>query len=479
MKRLPALVLAVAMLFSLQTVGFACNENQTNTYITQILFGDSALSKSDDDNVKLLLNAVYLCCEQADNQGQDKLAYLKSQRVSGASSLASLNISGDILLECSHNSWDHEVEAVKRNQANRKQLLRSTVNQVFDFGLFNNLFVRSGGKCDSFSAFLFYLHILSDYLADDPSETETTVNGKHVISYSGQASVTLHGNQPSFTTQQKKQTDSFSKFSTLDGVGRAGVAFAIVGPEIMPPSNSRQNIGMIKPSGWNQNRYPGIVNSDPPYLYNRCHLIAHQLVGNDEEENLITGTRYLNETGMKPYEDKVAAYVRETGNHVLYRATPIYKGYNRIASGVQIEAYSVEDFGKGICFNVYCYNVQPGVQLNYVNGENETADFLFDAQGVLPFAIANASASNPDLIFEMNKHLDVLFENQRTSSTYTTMKNEINSIADEARAIGNRGESDAQCYAALKKCEYDYLEVLISYVPQLLQKESFFTSAFK
>lgn len=246
----------------------------------------------------------------------------------------------------------------------------------------------------------------------------------------------------------------------------------------MPSSNSRQDIGYIKPSGWNQQKYPGIVNSQPPYIYNRCHLIGHQLAGEDGEVNLITGTRYLNVDGMLPFEEKVAEYVRETGNHVLYRATPIYAGDALVASGVQLEGYSIEDEGKGICFNVYCYNVQPGVDINYENGKSELSDVTFGSEYVIPFAIYNASENKPDLMYEINKHLDVIFEDQKRSATYISMENEIMEIADEARMVGFNDDNSAKDYIVLKKYEYKYFEILKSYVPMLLRRELFFTKTF-
>lgn len=137
------------------------------------------------------------------------------------------------------------------------------------------------------------------------------------------------------------------------------------------PTEERGPIGMIKPSGWQTVRYDFI---DGRYLYNRCHLIGYQLTGeNDNEQNLMTGTRYLNVTGMLPFENQVAGYVRETGNHVLYRATPVFEGEELVARGVELEAYSVEDEGSGVCFHVFLYNVQPGVVINYATGENRAA----------------------------------------------------------------------------------------------------------
>ena len=150
-------------------------------------------------------------------------------------------------------------------------------------------------------------------------------------------------------------------------MGRCGVTYACVGVEIMP-TEERGSIGQVKPTGWVTAKYDFV---DGKYLYNRCHLIGFQLTGeNANTKNLITGTRYMNTEGMLPFENMIADYVKETENHVLYRVTPIFDGENLVASGVQMEAYSVEDDGEGICFNVYCYNVQPGVVIDYATGKS-------------------------------------------------------------------------------------------------------------
>lgn len=185
--------------------------------------------------------------------------------------------------------------------------------------------------------------------------------------YSGQTYIKINNNKPYFT-EEDYTTESFEKYSKLDDKGRCGVAYANICKEIMPPDgDQRGDISSIKPTGWIQKKYNG------EYLYNRCHLIGHQLSDEDANElNLITGTRYFNVNGMLPFENKVADYIdRHKNNHVLYRVTPIFKGNNKLASGVEIEAYSVEDRGKEICFNVYVYNVQPGITINYETGESE------------------------------------------------------------------------------------------------------------
>lgn len=185
--------------------------------------------------------------------------------------------------------------------------------------------------------------------------------------YSGKSYVVLNNNKPNFSDDDMT-TKSFEKYSDLDFLGRCGVAYANVSTETMP-TEERGRIGMIKPSGWHTVKY-NIVNGK--YLYNRCHLIGYQLTGeNANEKNLITCTRYMNTEGMLDFENKVANYVKETANHVLYRVRPVFEGDNLLASGAQMEAYSVEDNGKGISFNVYVYNVQDGISIDYKTGDSK------------------------------------------------------------------------------------------------------------
>ena len=189
-----------------------------------------------------------------------------------------------------------------------------------------------------------------------------------IPAYSGSAYCEINGNVPAFGDDELV-TDAFENYSDLDSLGRCGVAYANICKEIMP-TEERGAIGMVKPSGWHTVKYNDRIDGN--YLYNRCHLIGYQLAGeNANEKNLITGTRYLNVTGMLPFENEVADYVESTGNHVLYRVTPIFDGDNLVASGVQMEAESVEDKGAGVSFNVYVYNVQPGVLIDYATGDSE------------------------------------------------------------------------------------------------------------
>ena len=176
----------------------------------------------------------------------------------------------------------------------------------------------------------------------------------------------VNNNIPYFTSSDLTTT-AFENYSSLDNLGRCGVAYANICKEIMP-TEERGKIGQVKPTGWHTVKYD---NVDGKYLYNRCHLIGYQLSGeNANEKNLITGTRYMNVDGMLPFENMVADYVKETNNHVLYRVTPIFEGSNLLANGVLMEAKSVEDNGDGILFNVFCYNVQPGITINYATGDS-------------------------------------------------------------------------------------------------------------
>ena len=185
--------------------------------------------------------------------------------------------------------------------------------------------------------------------------------------YSNANYVVLNNNEPNFT-ESDYTTDSFERYSELDSLGRAKVAYANIGVDLMP-TEERGSIGQVKPSGWHLVKYD-IVNGK--YLYNRCHLIGFQLTGeNANEKNLITCTRQMNTVGMLEFENKVANYIKSTNNHVLYRVTPIYKDDNLLASGVVMEGYSVEDSGEGIKFNIFVYNVQDGIDIDYKTGDSK------------------------------------------------------------------------------------------------------------
>lgn len=196
--------------------------------------------------------------------------------------------------------------------------------------------------------------------------TASAFNAADVPAYSGEPYTAVNNNEPYFTSDNLT-TEAFENYSELDALGRCGVAYANVCLETMP-TEKRGNISEVKPTGWHSVKYD---NVDGKSLYNRCHLIGYQLTAeNANQQNLITGTRYLNVDGMLPFENMVADYVKETDNHVLYRVTPIFTGDNLVADGVLMEGYSVEDEGDGICFCVYAYNVQPGITIDYATGDS-------------------------------------------------------------------------------------------------------------
>ncbi len=189
---------------------------------------------------------------------------------------------------------------------------------------------------------------------------------EEIPEFEGDSYVVLNDNQPEFTEEDFTE-DSYEIYSELDELGRCQAAQANIGSDLMP-DKEREPIGQVKPSGWHTVKYDCV---DGKYLYNRCHLIGYQLTAeNANERNLITGTRYMNTEGMLPFENMVADYIRKTDNHVLYRVTPVFEGDNLVASGVQMEAESVEDDGKGICFNIYAYNSQPDIEIDYETGDS-------------------------------------------------------------------------------------------------------------
>ena len=197
-------------------------------------------------------------------------------------------------------------------------------------------------------------------------QSNTNISIADIPEYTDKIYININNNVPYFE-ENDYTIESFERYSNLDSLGRCGVAFANISKETMPSEgDERGSISSVKPTGWEQTKYDG------EYLYNRCHLIGYQLSDEDANElNLITGTRFFNVEGMLPFENKVADYINENvNNHVLYRVTPVFDGNNLLATGVEMEAYSVEDNGQGICFNVFVYNVQPGVTIDYATGES-------------------------------------------------------------------------------------------------------------
>lgn len=217
-------------------------------------------------------------------------------------------------------------------------------------------------------AFVCAVYFSNEKNTVDTKIKSTTFNSLNEIAdYAGQKTVILNNNEPSFEKSDISE-DSFEKYSDLDELGRCNAAYANVSTETMP-TEKRGSIGSVKPTGWQTVKYE---NVDGKYLYNRCHLIGYQLTGeNANKKNLITCTRQMNAVEMLKYENKVAEYIKKTNNHVLYRVTPVFKGNNLLATGVQMEALSVEDNGKGIKFNVFVYNVQDGIEIDYSNGNSK------------------------------------------------------------------------------------------------------------
>ena len=262
------------------------------------------------------------------------------------------------------------------------------------------------------------------------------VNINNIPKYSGEDYIVLNNNVPNFSSSDLTTT-SFEEYSPLDSLGRCGIAFANIGTDIMP-TEKRESISSVKPSGWQSVKYDIVEGK---YLYNRSHLIGYQLTAeNANDRNLITGTRYFNATLMLPYENMVADYIKETNNHVLYRVTPVYEGNNLVATGVQMEAKSVEDDGEGIEFNVFVYNVQPGITIDYATGNSALSGEEITS---------NSSSSNSN-------------NGSSSSNTSNTTNNTIDSsnssdtsdnLSDESTVI--RGNSKSKIYHCPGQRDYE------------------------
>ena len=208
--------------------------------------------------------------------------------------------------------------------------------------------------------------LINYFIGPGVEAPQHAVSLQEVPAFSDEPYVVIGDGQPLFAPEDITAA-SYEFYSELDSLGRCGYTMACIGKDLMP-TNDRESISQVKPTGWKQKQYDFV---DGKSLYNRCHLIGFQLTGeNANERNLITGTRYMNVDGMLPFENMVADYIKETGNHVLYRVTPIFQGDELVARGVQMEAFSVEDSGEGICFHVYVYNNQPGVTIDYATGNS-------------------------------------------------------------------------------------------------------------
>ena len=264
---------------------------------------------------------------------------------------------------------------------------------------------------------------------------------REIPAYSGTPYTEVNGNKPYFT-EADLTTQSFETYSELDSLGRCGVAYANVGQDLMP-TEPRGEIGAVKPSGWHLVKYD---NVDGKYLYNRCHLIAYMLAAeNANPQNLITGTRYLNVQGMLPFETKVCDYVKNTGNHVLYRVTPIFDGDNLLADGVLMEAYSVEDAGEGISFCVFAYNVQPGIGIDYATGDNWA-----ESSGTYQSTVASVAEETPapqpetDTAVQITPELSAPQETQQT--TYVLNTNTMKFHYPTCSSVDDMKEKNKQIY---------------------------------
>lgn len=272
--------------------------------------------------------------------------------------------------------------------------------------------------------------VIETYEASEDTETFSVAE---LPPYMDTPYVKINNNVPEFETYEiQEATTSYEFYSPLDDLGRCQEAQASIGQDLMP-TEDRESLSGVSPSGWDNERYSCV---DGGWIYNRSHLIGFQLAGEQANElNLITGTRYMNVEGMLPFENQVADYVKSTGNHVLYEVTPIYEGDNLVASGVQMEAYSVEDQGQGVQFNVYCYNVQPGITINYANGDSQGA-------GSCMLSTSNISIQNtttPTPTPEANGQTVYV---SKTGSKYhsnpncSNMKNPSSMTMEEAQAKG-------------------------------------------
>ena len=289
--------------------------------------------------------------------------------------------------------------------------------------------------------------------------TAQSVTLSDIPAYSGEPYAAINNNVPFFSDSDLKTT-SWETYSDLDSLGRCGTAYANVGQDLMP-TEKRGSIGQVKPTGWHTVKYD---NVDGKYLYNRCHLIGYQLTAeNANEKNLITGTRYLNVTGMLPFENMVADYVKETNNHVLYRVRPIFEGDNLVANGVLMEAKSVEDNGEGVEFNVFCYNVQPGISIDYATGDSsaDRSEATASSSSSSSSAASNTVTAAPAPKTEVSNSTS---SSSSVSSTYILNTNtkkfhtpDCGSVeqmkdANKKEFSGSRDELIAEGYVPCKKC---------------------------
>lgn len=279
---------------------------------------------------------------------------------------------------------------------------------------------------------------------------QSDISMETIPEYDGEPYVVIDDNEPNFT-EEELQPEAYETYGTLDALGRCSTAEASIGEGLMP-TEKRGAIGQVKPTGWHTVKYDMVEGK---YLYNRCHLIGYQLTAeNANEENLITGTRYMNTEGMLPFENMVADYIKETGNHVMYRVTPVFEGENLVASGVQMEAESVEDQGADLSFNVYVYNVQPGVEIDYKTGESREANELLpasknsDKEG----NAASGTASDKDSSDPVSEQTYIL--NTSSKKFHKESCSGVKSMKEKNKKVytGKREEVIEQGYAPCGNC---------------------------
>jgi len=251
-----------------------------------------------------------------------------------------------------------------------KQYERKTENRIFIL-LFLLLAIVS--SC------LIYFRLKEEPIQRNMDVTEeVSFSMSMVPDYNGVPYAEINGNVP-FTTCE--DTEEYIRFSELDELGRCGIAEAVIGEDLLAV-NERGSIGQIKPSGWQTIRYDDLIPDK--YLYNRCHLIAYELCNiNDDARNLVTGTRSMNIYGMLPFENKTVQYMHDTGNHVYYRSVPVFQNEDLVCKGILLEAYSIEDNGEGLSFCVFCYNVQPGIEIDYQTGQSRRIDYQIEKENPL------------------------------------------------------------------------------------------------
>ena len=279
---------------------------------------------------------------------------------------------------------------------------------------------------------------------------QSDISMETIPEYDGEPYVVIDDNEPNFT-EEELQPEAYETYGTLDALGRCSIAEASIGEGLMP-TEKRGAIGQVKPTGWHTVKYDMVEGK---YLYNRCHLIGYQLTAEyANEKNLITGTRYMNTEGMLPFENMVADYIKETGNHVMYRVTPVFEGENLVASGVQMEAESVEDQGADLSFNVYVYNVQPGVEIDYKTGESWEANELLPASKNSDKAgnAVSGTASDKDSSDPVSEQTYIL--NTSSKKFHKESCSGVKSMKEKNKKVytGKREEVIEQGYAPCGNC---------------------------